>query len=71
MAITGFVLPPLFSIQLALKQDRGENDLFFFQNMTSTLINPQVVGDFGLLVVGVAATVITSVLTFIEMLEEA
>jgi len=70
VAIAGFVLPPLFSIQLALKQDRGDHDFLRFKTMLPSLISPQIVGDLGLLVVGVAATVITSILTFIEMIVE-
>jgi len=55
---------------LALKQDRGDHDFLRFKTMLPSLISPQIVGDLGLLVVGVAATVITSILTFIEMIVE-
>lgn len=64
------MLPPLFSIQLAMKQDRGGHDFIRFKTMLPFLISPQIAGDYGLLVVGVAATVITSILTFIEMIVE-
>jgi len=56
VAMTGFVLPPLFCIQLTTKRQSWQG------------LNSMILCDIGALMVGIIATAITSVLTFRELI---
>ena len=63
VAMTGFVLPPLFCIQLTTKRQSLTTPHTNRNGLDSMLLC-----DFGALMVGIIATAITSVLTFRELI---
>lgn len=70
VAMAGFVLPPLFCIQLAIASKHKGKDIGGITTWCQSMwADSELLKDVGLFVIGVIATVITSTLTFIEMVE--
>jgi len=71
VSIVGFVLPPLFAIQLSNQHNKMGRSSSGEPNQNGDVENEMFFCDAAILVVGVVATVITSTLTFRELMMRA